>query len=175
MKYLFTSILILAAVSAFAQNSPIPTQTFSFTDAPIALPGTKGTFAGSDMGASVAFTQNFSAAYHSIVSSDAKLSTFGGGVDYALPVISLKANNAMPNLSGFRFLFSVGGSGGLARVKDAAGNIAQHYTEEAHVSFSYALSTNGAWQLGARVGMARFPGFASGWVPVVSVPFQFHF
>lgn len=174
MKSLF-AFLLLAASIGFAQNSAIPTQPFSFSYSAISLPGSKGTFVGSDAGVTFSPTQNFSIADHNILSSDGKLAYFGAGPDYQLPKISLKANNAMPALSGFRFLFSVGGSFGVARVKDAFGNVAQHYGEEAHGAFNYSLDGGGTWQLGIRAGAVRAPYYAKGWFPEVAFGPSFHF
>lgn len=172
MKYL---AFLLLAVSALAQNAPLPTQTFSFTASSIALPGNKGTFVGTDAGVTFSPTQNFSIADHNILSSDGRLSYFGAGPDYQLPQLSLKANNAMPSLSGFRFLFSVGGSFGVARVKDTFGNVTQHYGEELHGAFNYSLNSGGTWQLDVRAGAIRAPYYANGWFPQVAFGPSFHF
>jgi hypothetical protein len=176
MKVLALTLITLAlALGAFAQNAPIPTQTFSFNAAPIDLPGSKGTFVGTDAGLTFSPTPNLDAAEHNIVSSDGRLSSFLGGVNYRFPAVSLKANNLMPGVSGFRMLFGLGASVGIDRVKDASGVVQQHYAALAQATFSYALTTSGNWQWGANVGLARFPGYAKGWTPVLEVGPQFHF
>jgi hypothetical protein len=175
------AIAVLALLSVFlalpvlAQNAPLPTQTFAFTDSAVSLPGIKGTFVGNDAGVTFSPTPNFDLAEHNIVSSDAKLSAFMGGVNYRFPVLSLGLNNAMPDVSGFRLLFGLSAAAGIDRVKDDAGNVAQHYAFLAKATFSYAMGSTGAWQMGANVGMARFPGFAKGWTPVVEVGPSFQF
>ena len=175
MKKLAFALLILSATLGLAQNAPIPTQTFAFTDSAIDLPGAKGTFVGNDAGVTFSPTPNFDLAEHNIISSDAKLSAYMGGVNYRFPVLSLKLNNMTPEVSGFRMLFGLSAAAGIDRVKDPAGNVAQHYAFLAKATFSYALSASGSWQLGANVGMARFPGYAKGWTPVLEVGPQWHF
>lgn len=169
------AVFILLAVAGFAQNAPIPTQPFSFNASAISLPGSQGTFIGTDAGVTFSPTQNFSVSDHNILSSDGRVAYFGAGPDYNLPVISLKANNAMPALSGFRMLFSLGGSAGVSRVKDSTGSVNQHYGAEFHGAFSYALSSAGAWQLGVRGGAARLPYYASGWTKFFEFGPSFHF
>jgi hypothetical protein len=171
---LFALVFVLAA-AACAQNAPIPTQTFSFNASPISLPGSKGTFIGTDTGGTFSPTANFDIAEHNIVSSDGKLSAYLGGVNYRFPALSLKANNAMPNVSGFRLLFGLSAAVGIDRVKDSLGNTKQHYSAMALASFAYDFNASGKWSLGGNVGMARFPGFATGWTPVLELGPQFHF
>jgi hypothetical protein len=172
---MFAMLVTLMAVGCWAQNAPIPTQTFSFSASAIALPGGRGTFAGTDAGVSFNPTQNLSIAQHSILSADGGADYFGGGVDYALPQISLKANNVMPIVSGFRMLFSVGGSMGVARVKNASGTTLQHYGADFHGAFNYALSSTGAWQLGVRGGAMRLPYYERGWTKFFELGPSFHF
>lgn len=172
---LILAVILVLALGAFGQNAPIPTQTFSFSASAIALPGSNGTFAGTDAGVSFAPTQNLSIAQHSILSADGGMDYFGGGLDYALPQISLKANNVMPVVSGFRMLFSLGGSMGVARVKATSGNTLQHYGADLHGAFNYALSSTGAWQLGVRGGAMRLPYYGTGWTKFFEFGPSFHF
>lgn len=174
LALVFALVALVASV-AFAQNAPLPTSTFSFNASPMSLPGAKGTFVGTDAGVTFSPTANFDLAEHNIVSSDGKLSSFMGGVSYRLPALSLKANNMMPTVSGFRLLFGVSALVGIDRVKDVLGNTRQHYSALALATFSYALNSTATWQFGGNVGMARFPGFATGWTPVLEVGPQFHF
>jgi hypothetical protein len=167
--------VLLLSVAAFCQNAPIPTHTFSISASPIALPGNAGTFVGTDSGAAVNFTPAFDLAFHNILSSDAKLSTFMGGADYACYRCSKWLNDKMPTISGFRLLPSIGGAFGVDRVKDAAGNSFQHYSGEAYGSIAYSFDSGGTYTMAARIGAMRAPGYANGWVPVVSVPFSVHF
>jgi hypothetical protein len=166
-------VILALALGSFAQNAPIPTLPFSFTASALALPsGTS--FAGTDAGITFSPTQNLSISDHNIISGDGVLNYFGGGVDYALPVISLNINNSAPNMSGFRLLFSVGGSVGQARVNLASGTQA-HWGEEFHGSMSYALTATGAWQMGFRAGVGRFPYYHTGVMPIISLGPSFHF
>lgn len=175
MKFVRVGMLLLLSVAAFAQNAPIPTKTFSFNASPISLPGGRGSFVGTDAGLTFSPTQNFRLESHNVMSSDAKLSSFMGGAHYDLPVLSVKANNTMTNVSGFRMLFGLTALVGIDRVTDPFGAVRQHYSAMGLATFAYDINSSGSWTVGANVGMARFPGFATGWTPVVEVPFQFHF
>lgn len=172
----FAFILILAlavAVPMHAQNAPIPTMPFSFTANALALPsGTS--FAGTDAGITYSPTQNFTISDHNILSGDGLLNYFGGGVDYTFQPVSLNINNSAPSMSGFRLLFSAGGSLGQARVNLASGTVA-HWGEELHGSVSYALSSSGTWQLAFRAGAGRFPYYHNGWMPIIQCGPSFHF
>lgn len=174
MKKLLIVLLVLSA-AGFAQNAQIPTKTFSFQANAIGLAGNRGTFAGMDAGVQFSPTPNFSLQEGNIVSSDAKLSSYMGLVEYDFPYLSLKANNAMPTLSGFRLKFGVRAGAGIDRVKDALGVVKQYYAALAQGTFSYSFDAGSTWQLGANVGMARFPGYAKGWTPVAEVGPSFHF
>lgn len=171
-----TLALVFVLVSAaFAQNAPIPTLPFSFTANAVSLPGAGKTFAGVDAGVQFFPTQKLAIAQHNIVSADGSLNYFGAGLDYSLPVISLGINNMEPTLSGFRFLFSVGGSAGTARATIGSAPTVQHVGGELHGSFSYSLTSTGSWQLGFRAGAARFPGYQSGWTPLITIGPSFKF
>ena len=170
---LILSLVLVMSLGVFAQNAPIPTLPFTFTASAMALPS-GSSFAGTDAGITFNPTQNFSISDHNIISGDGILNYFGGGVDYALPVVSLNINNSAPNMSGFRLLFSVGASVGQARVNLASGTQA-HWGEEYHGSLSYALSPSGAWQLGFRAGIGRFPYYHSGVMPIITLGPSFHF
>lgn len=175
MKKLCLALLVFCAALSFAQNSPIPTKTFSFQANAVSLAGTRGTFAGTDAGVQFAPTPNFSLQEANILSSDAKLSAFLGLAEYDFPYLSLKLNNASPNVSGFRLKFGIRAGAGIDRIKDALGNVAQHYSALAQGTFSYSFDSGGTYQFGANVGMARFPGYAKGWTPVAEIGPQFHF
>lgn len=177
MKYRVIAVMILfvLAIGCFAQNAPIPTKTFSFNAAPISLPGGRGTFVGTDAGVEFNPTQNFALAETNVVSSDAKLSFYGGGAEYNFAVLSKYINNHTPIISGFRFRIGARAFLGAARVKDAAGNVAQHYGAIAQGTFKYSLDAGGTWQMGANIGAARFPEYARGWIPVVELGPSFHF
>lgn len=170
------ALLVSFAHPVLAQNAPLPTQTFSITTSAISLPGNRGTFAGTDSGFTFSPTTNFDLANHNIVSSDGKLSSFMGGADYTFAGVSKWMNNLMPNVSGFRLQPSLGGYFGIARVTDpTTGNVAQHYSALISGTVNYSLDSGNHWGLGVRVGALRAPGYANGWVPVVSLPFTYKF
>lgn len=173
----FALVLLVCSLSAaaFAQNAPLPTSTFSFNASPMSLPGNRGTFVGTDLGMTFNPTPNFDFQSHNLLSSDGKLSSFLAGAHYNLPALSLKANNLMPTVSGFRLLFGVSALVGVDRVKDLAGNTRQHYAGMALATLAYSFNTAGTWQFGANVGMARLPGYATGWTPVVEAGPKFGF
>lgn len=171
----FAVLCLLLVAPVFAQNAPIPTKTFSFQANAISLAGTRGTFAGTDAGVQFAPTPNFSLQEANILSSDAKLTAFMGLAEYDFPYLSMKLNNVSPNVSGFRLKFGIRAGAGIDRIKDALGNVAQHYSALAQGTFSYSFDNGGTYQFGANVGMARFPGYAKGWTPVAEIGPQFHF
>lgn len=166
--------IISLALCAFAQNSPIPTHTFNLNASPISLPGDKGTFVGTDAGIAISFSQNFALAQTNIMSSTGKLAFFGGGAEYSAPVLSRWINDHS-QLSGFRLRLGVRAFAGVARVKNDLGTVAQHWGGMAQGTFAYSFDSGAHYQFGANVGMARFPGYAKGWTPVVEVGPQFHF
>jgi hypothetical protein len=171
-----TIVLIpfVLAMCCLAQNAPIPTKTFNFNAAPISLPGARGTFVGTDAGVLFTPTQNFGLGETNILSSDGRLAFFGGGAEYSFGVLSKYINNHT-NVSGFRIRIGARAYAGVDRVKDAAGVVAQHWGGLAQGTFAYSLDTGGSWQMGANIGMARFPGYAKGWEPVVELGPSFHF
>ena len=175
MRSLFAFVLCLLTVSAVAQNAPITTQTFSFNAQAISLPGNKGTFAGTDAGLTFSPTQNLSFEEANLLSSDARMTDFLGLAEYDFPFVSKWINNQTPSLSGFRLRVGVRAGAGVSRVKDAFGNVQQHYSALAQGTFSYSLDSGGTWQLGGHFGALRAPYFAKGWTPVVEFGPQFHF
>jgi hypothetical protein len=170
----FAILLVFVCPLAVGQNAPIPTLPFSFTATAVTLPGAKASFVGTDAGVSFQPNEYVSFSEHNILSTDSRLQFFGGGIDYFFPAISLKINNMDPNLSGFRMLVSIGVTFGDARVNLGSTTVA-HWGEDFHASFSYALTSSSAWQMGIRAGAARYPYFSSGWVPVIEGGPKFSF
>jgi hypothetical protein len=173
-KFLISFALLTAA--CFAQNAPIPTKTFSFNAAPISLPGARGTFVGTDAGVEFTPTQNFGIGETNILSSDGKMSFFGGGASYNVAVLSKYINNKTPIISGFRFRIGARAFVGVDRVKDpVSAVVAQHWGAVAQGTLNYSMDSGGTWQMGANVGAARFPGYSKGWSPVIELGPSFHF
>ena len=174
MKRLMLALVFLSAV-AFAQNEPLPTHTFSLTSTAISLPGDRGTFVGTDSGVAISFTDRFDLAETNVLSSDGKLAFFGGGAAYSFPVLSKWINNHS-QLSGFRLRIGARAFAGVSRVKDpVSAAVDQHWGGLTQGTFKYSFDAGGNWNLGANVGMARFPGYSKGWIPVVEVGPSFHF
>lgn len=173
MKYL--AILLVFVSAAMAQNAVIPVLPFSFTASAIDLPGGIKSFVGTDAGFTFQPNEYVQFADHNYISTDTRLKYFGAGADYFFPAFSLKVNNMTPKMSGFRLLLSLGGSLGNSRVTN--GSIVQsHWGEEFHGALSYAVTSDGGWQLGIRAGAARFPYYASSaWTPVISLGGGLHF
>ena len=172
-----TFLIVFALVcAAVAQNSPLPTHTFTLTTSAISLPGDRGTFVGTDSGVAVSFTDRFDLAQTNIMSSDGKLNFFGGGAAYSFPVLSRYFNDKSPTISGFRVKLGIRAFAGVDRVKDPITAVTQqHWAEMVQGVFAYSLDSAATWTLGANVGMARFPGYAKGWTPIVEVGPSFHF
>jgi hypothetical protein len=162
MKKVIIALLLCSA--AFAQNAPIPTQTFSFTASPITLPGYgKNIFTGADMGAVYSVSQNFSLENTNIVSTDGKFTFLAGGVGVKFPQISKFLNNRSTTQSGFRLLF------GIRALAGEAMSSSNHVGVLLQGSVDYSLDSAATWTVGAKIGGARFPGYSGGWVSVVEL------
>jgi hypothetical protein len=171
----FAFVFVLVSAVAFGQNAPIPTKTFSFNANAISLPGDRGTFVGTDAGLEFTPTQNFALGETNILSSDGRVNFFGGGAAYSFPILSKYINDKTPTISGFRFRLGLRAFVGVDRVKDATGSVAQHWGEVAQATFAYSLNSGGTWNMGANVGVARFPGYAKGVTPIVELGPAFRF
>lgn len=173
---LATLAVLVLSIACLAQNAPMPSQNFSITTSPISLPGNRGTFAGTDSGVTFNPTPNFDLANHNILSSDGKLSAFYGGADYTIVQLSKWMNDKMPKVSGFRLQPGIGAYFGVSRVKPGISSIVeQHYSALVNGKIAYSLDSGNHWQAAFTVGALRAPYYAKGWVPVVSVPFSYHF
>ena len=163
------AIVFALMCAAAAQNAPLPTQTFSFQGAPISLPGYNGTFVGTDAGMNFWATPNFALSETNIVSSDAKFKFFAGGAATQFPYLS-KWLNDRTTYSGFRVIFGLRGYVGSAQ--SAQGD---HIGAMIQGTINYSLDSGGHYQLGANIGAARFPGFASGWTSVIEIGPKYSF
>lgn len=165
------AILVLSA-AALAQNAPLPTQTWSTTFAPMSVPGIGQTFAGTIADVGVSPTTNTTFALETIQapSSPNFLGFYGGAANYRIPKLSTWINEISPNLSGYRFQFTVLGSIGVVRASN--GN---HFGATAGGRFDYALSAAGTWTLGVEARAVRLPYTTAGWKPAFSFGPAIHF
>lgn len=166
MKKLALVITLLFAVSLFAQNAPLPTQTWSTNFAPVSIPGLGQTFAGTIADLGIAPTPNSVVALETIQAPSAAnfAGFYGAGYRYQINAFSKWLNDLSPNLSGYRFQFTVLGSAGAVVV--ANGN---HFAATAGGRVDYALSSTGSWTLGVEVRAVRLPYVVQGWKPAVSL------
>lgn len=171
MKRIIVLALAVLAVSLTAWGQ---TQTFSLTAQPIALPGGGQTFMGTLAGISFSPTPNFSLRNTNLVANSGNFTSFFGGMEYRLPILSTKLNNVSPNLNGMRFQFYLTGSAGIDRVVDAAGNVRQHYSFLGGGGVRYDLTNSGSWTLGGEVQWAKLPGLANN-TAIVSFGPAWHF
>jgi hypothetical protein len=169
MKKSLASVFAVLALSlvSFAQ-----TNTFSFNLTPISLPGGKQTVAGTAAGMTFSPTPNFDLREDTIIAPGQNFQAFMGGVNYRLPVISTKLNNASPNVDGSRFQFYVTASVGIDRI--TLGDTRQHYAFLAGGGINYDLTGSGKWTMGGEVRYAKFPGLLNNTV-VVSLGPSIHF
>lgn len=165
-------LVSLLAVSAFAQNAPLPTQTWSTTFAPMSIPGIGQTFAGTIADVGVSPTPNTTFALETIQAPGAPdfVGFYGGAANYRITALSTLLNNISPNLSGYRFQFTVLGSVGVVRASN--GN---HFGATAGGRIDYALSSTGTWTLGVEARAVRLPYVMQGWKPGFSFGPAIHF
>jgi len=170
MKNLLLAVLVLSAV-AFAQNAPIPTQTWSTNFSAMSIPGGHTTFAGTVADVGVAVTPNFSAQFETVQSPGVPnfAGYYGGGVRYQINWVSKKLNEISPNLSGFRILVSALGSAGVESIN---GN---HVGATLGGRVDYSLDSGGHYQPGIEVRAVRLPYVCTGWKPAVSLGIKFGF
>jgi hypothetical protein len=167
MKHLIA--LFALAVCAFGQTSAPTVSSFTLALSPISLPGNHQTVAGTEAGLSLGVTQNLDVIDQNIVAPGDNFQYFGGGVQYRLPVLSTKLNNASPNLNGLKFQFGLKASVGVDRL--TAIN-AQHWAFTAGGFVNYSI--NNTWAFGGQVEYGHFSGFNQRAV-LVSVGPQLHF
>lgn len=169
---LFLSVMLLMSVASVAQNAPLPTQTWSTTFAPMSVPGIGQTFAGTIADVGVSPTPNTTFALETIQAPGSPdfQGFYGGAANYRLNALSTWLNNVSPNLSGYRFQFTLLGSVGVVRATN--GN---HFGATAGARIDYALTTTGTWTLGVETRALRLPYTTQGWKPGFSFGPAIHF
>lgn len=172
MKKLALALFVLFATLSFAQNAPLPTQTWSTTFAPMSIPGIGQTFAGTIADVGVSPTPNTTFALETIQAPSAPdfAGFYGGAANYRINAMSKWLNNISPNLSGYRFQFTVLGSIGVVRASN--GN---HFGATAGGRIDYALSSSGTWTLAVEGRAVRLPYTTAGWKPGFSFGPAIHF
>lgn len=171
MKKLFTlALFALFATLSFAQNAPLPTQTWTTDFTSMALPGAGQTFVGTAADVGVSFTPDTNVFFETIQSPSAPnfAGFYGPGVSYQINALSKFINDRSP-LSGFKLRFSVLGSFGESRIGDR-----NHFAGTARFRTEYALNSDGKFGLAVEVGAARlYTG--PGWQKIVSLGLPIHF
>lgn len=165
------ALLLLTSALVMGQNAPLPTQTWSTTFTAVAIPGNQTTLAATVADIGISPTPNSTIMFETLQSPSAPnfAGAYGPAFAYRINKFSTWLNNMSPNLSGYRFRFSLLGSG---LVINANGN---HYGGTARFRTEYALGTSGTWNLGVEVGAARLPGVAPKWGKLVAVGLPINF
>ena len=167
-RYALLLIAVLAVcASAKAQT---PSNTFSLDAQALSLPYPGHAAAGTLAGGSFAVTPNFSLRSTNLIVPGASFGAYFGGVEYALPVLSGKLNNASPNLAGSQFRFYVQASAGVDRISQAgAPDPAQHIAFLGGGGVDYAPKADGKFSVRlVEVDYAKLPGLANNTVVVSS-------
>jgi hypothetical protein len=170
MKKILFSVFVLV-VSAFAQNAPIATSNFTSNFTALNLPGNHQTFVGTAVDLGVSFTPSTNLFLETVQAPTVTnyLGYYGPGFGYQVNALSKFINNISPNLSGYKFRFTVLGSGGIARVSTA-----NHVAGNVRFRSEYSLGSTGVYNLLFEVGAGRLYT-APGWQPMFSAGGALHF
>lgn len=163
--------LCLLSLSAFAQNAPLQTANFTTNFTALNLPGNHQTFVGTAVDVGVSFTPDSNLFLETVQAPTVSgyQGYYGPGFGYQINGLSKFINNISPNLSGYKFRFTVLGSGGIARV--STGN---HVAGNARFRTEYSLGSTGVYNLLFEVGAGRLYT-APGWQPLFAAGGALHF
>lgn len=170
MKKLLFAVLALS-LSAFAQNAPLTTSTFTTNFTALTLPGNHSTFVGTvgDVGLNVSPTASVYLETVQAPSVTNYNGFYGAGASYQINALSTFINNHAPSLSGYKFRFTILGSGGIADVAAA-----RHVAGNLRFRTEYAVTSGGLYNLLFEVGAGRLYT-SPGWAPMFAAGGAFHF
>lgn len=166
------SLVAFLAVGSFGQNAPLPSTNVVTNFSAVALPGNQETLAATIADIGFTPTPNSNLFLETIQSPSAPnlYGFYGAGISYQINELSKLINNISPNLSGYKFRFTLIGSGGEVRVGDR-----NHVGGTARFRTEYALTSGGGYNLAFEVGAARLPGVSPKWGKLFSVGQAIHF
>lgn len=169
---LAVSLLVLSAARpALAQNAPLATSNFTTNFTALNLPGKSTTFVGTAVDLGVSFTPGSNLFLETVQAPTVAgyQGYYGPGFGYQLNGLSKWINNISPNLSGYKFRFTVTASGGIARI--STGN---HVAGNARFRTEYSLGSTGIYNMLFEIGAGRLYT-APGWQPLFAAGGALHF
>lgn len=155
--FLWLGLFFCLGGVAEAQTPPAPSNSFALNAYAVALPGGKGTVAGTLAVPTWNITPSFALRETTLIASGSSLEGYFGGFNYQLPSFSKALNNASPYLNGNQFRFYVTGSAGVDHIN---GN--QHYAFLGGGGVLYDPLGNGKFTVTlVEAQYAKLPGYAN--------------